>query len=82
MTDDIAWMTAAELLARYRGFLGRLWVERRCVVSAAIFGFVRSPPFSGRVGAPVGWRWAVRFGDVSVIVGKGELCAASGCGGG
>ena len=35
-------------------------------MSAAIFRFARSPPFSGRVGAPIGWRRTVRLGDVSV----------------
>ena len=55
----------------YSGFLGRLWFEGRCAVSAVIFGFARSPPFSRRVGAPVGWRRGVRFGDVSVRCRKG-----------
>ncbi len=66
----------------YPGFLIRLRFEGRCAASAGIFRVARSPPFSRRVGAPVGWRRVVRFGDVSVVAGKGELCAASGCGGG
>ena len=74
--DDDAWLTAvgeqvSRYWGRYPGFLIRLWFEGRCVVSAAILGFVRSPPFSGRVGAPVGWRRGVRLGDVSVRCREG-----------